>query len=107
MYANKCLLIYFAEPPAILFHSKNDKVAKLSENATFYCNASGSPAPQITWYKDANLIDSYVSPALKLQNLTSESHGQYRCRASNIAGFSEAFFSLAVEGKSSLIDLNL
>ena len=34
-----------------------------------------------------------------MENLTSDSQGQYRCMAANLAGQAEALFSLAIEGK--------
>ncbi|XP_065198410.1 hemicentin-1-like [Sycon ciliatum] len=58
--------------------------------AMFFCNISGVPAPNITWYKDGKVISESVkvqivssNSSLVLRNLTYEDHGNYHCVADN------------------------
>ncbi len=90
----------FIDPPKISPCSPKEVLSKLGNSVLFCCNASGYPPPRITWYEDADLIRGAESRELRLTNVTSSFHGQYKCRASNLAGFAEDVFSLAIEGKA-------
>ena len=64
-------------------------------NATFSCNATGDPAPTISWTKGGSLIntsgDSRISfgadnKTLTITNVSRADSGQYRCVANNSVG---------------------
>ncbi|XP_066024471.1 hemicentin-1 isoform X2 [Pocillopora verrucosa] len=58
-----------------------------SDNLELFCNATGHPAPQITWYKLADpLVPLSNDTALKVKNINRTDSGVYRCRASNGIG---------------------
>ena len=58
-----------------------------SDNLELFCNATGRPAPQITWYKVADtLVPLSNGRALKVKNINRTGSGVYRCRASNGIG---------------------
>ena len=58
-----------------------------SDNLELFCNATGHPAPQITWYKLADpLMPLSNDTALKVKNINRTDSGVYRCRASNGIG---------------------
>ena len=58
-----------------------------SDNLELFCNATGRPAPQITWYKVADtLVPLSNGRALKAKNINRTGSGVYRCRASNGIG---------------------
>eukprot|EP00794_Sanderia_malayensis_P015275 gene15275-16851_t len=85
-------------PPRIFTSPLKEQTVNLGHDVTFHCNASGHPVPTITWYKNKDLIShSSHDGQLRLSNVTSTSHGQYKCRAGNLAGFAEEIFSLAIE----------
>ena len=81
--------------------SEDDIIAKLGEDITLFCNATGFPEPKISWFRDQDSLSIGNGLELSLHNLTSESQGQYRCTASNLAGQTERVFSLGIEGKCS------
>lgn len=84
--------------PKIVSSSKDDNIAKLGQNVLLYCNVSGFPEPSLSWYKDPAELLNENGWELSLRNLTTESQGQYRCIASNLAGQAACEFSLAIEG---------
>ena len=86
--------------PQIVSSSNDDNTAKLGQDFLLYCNGSGYPEPSISWYKDQSLLSYARGWKLSLHNLTTDSQGQYRCLASNLAGQVERVFSLAIEGMS-------
>ena len=62
---------------------------------SFSCNATGDPAPAISWTKDGSLIsssgDSRISfgednKKLTITNVSRDDSGQYRCVANNSVG---------------------
>ncbi|XP_047376654.1 hemicentin-1 isoform X1 [Sciurus carolinensis] len=75
----------------------------LNQLTSLLCEVEGTPSPVITWYKD----DSQVTESstiqivnngkmLKLFKVTAEDAGQYSCKAINIAGTSQKYFSIDV-----------
>uniref|UniRef100_A0A8C0GAC8 Ig-like domain-containing protein n=1 Tax=Chelonoidis abingdonii TaxID=106734 RepID=A0A8C0GAC8_CHEAB len=73
------------------------------------CEARGSPAPNITWFKDKQPIVSSARAAyaeggrsLQLSRAQLSDAGLYICRASNIAGVAEKAVRLEVYGEASL-----
>ena len=84
-----CFLISVA--PQI---TENPQDATVTEggNALFSCNASGNPAPTISWTKQGSLLsasgDFRISfgadnKTLTIVNVSRADSGQYRCVASN------------------------
>uniref|UniRef100_A0A8D2B9D0 Hemicentin-1 n=1 Tax=Sciurus vulgaris TaxID=55149 RepID=A0A8D2B9D0_SCIVU len=75
----------------------------LNQLTSLLCEVEGTPSPVITWYKD----DSQVTESstiqivnngkmLKLFKVTAEDAGRYSCKAINIAGTSQKYFSIDV-----------
>uniref|UniRef100_A0A3P8WJU1 protein-tyrosine-phosphatase n=1 Tax=Cynoglossus semilaevis TaxID=244447 RepID=A0A3P8WJU1_CYNSE len=71
------------------------KVVERTRTATMLCAASGSPDPEITWYKDFLPIDPSASNgrikqlrsgALQIENSEETDQGKYECVASNVEG---------------------
>ena len=62
-------------------------------NFTLFCNSSGTPQPNVTWYKDNSLISGdnpshlrLVEYSLTVFNAQVVDEGVYRCTVSNPAG---------------------
>ena len=57
-----------------------------SNNATFYCNATGNPLPSIVWVREnSGEVVSHDS-TLVLWTINRNESGRYQCIASNTIG---------------------
>lgn len=63
-----------------------DQQAKLSQEVTFYCSASGNPQPRIQWYKDGSLLEGKTENVLLFKEVAVSDRGFYHCTASNTEG---------------------
>ncbi|XP_070503265.1 papilin isoform X3 [Chironomus tepperi] len=91
-------------PVSVSLSLPRGKVISVGSEITLYCNASGYPAPEISWYKDnravevsdhIRIIDSQRLVVVDAQPFDS---GNYRCVARN--EYSQAFAAevITVEG---------
>ncbi|XP_060245885.1 hemicentin-2 [Meriones unguiculatus] len=77
---------------------------KAGEEVTLDCEAQGSPAPLVTWTKDAhpllpvtNRYDLLPSGSLHLAQTQEGDSGHYECTASNPAGAASRHYVLGVQ----------
>ena len=95
---------YFEEP-------QQDIVYDVSEGDTvsFTLNVHGQPKPEVEWFKDDDKVSSGGNyritqdggkHELRLQNMTIEDSGIYKCVATNDEGVDERIFKLDVDGKA-------
>ncbi|XP_051870669.1 neural cell adhesion molecule 2-like isoform X1 [Pristis pectinata] len=76
--------------------------ADRQESVTLMCTATGSPEPDITWYRNGRLVennDKYLmkkSTELTIRDIGREDTGPYSCRAVNKAGSVEEQLFLKV-----------
>lgn len=54
--------------------------------ANFSCITSGSPQPDIQWYKDGRPLSGQTSPVLMIREVTLSDRGFYHCSATNTEG---------------------
>ncbi|XP_067398294.1 hemicentin-2 [Emydura macquarii macquarii] len=101
-------------PPTILGSSERAEVVALANRPVgLQCQARGSPAPSITWFKDkrplvssARAVYTEGGRSLQLPEAQVSDAGLYTCRAANVAGVAEKAVRLevyvppAVEGES-------
>lgn len=59
---------------------------KFETNVTLKCIVSGYPQPDITWYKDDQIIEGIKTQTYFIEELTLDSRGVYKCAASNELG---------------------
>lgn len=74
---------------------------KIGRPAELTCIASGSPSPQLTWWKlNGSLpVNSTVRDGeLRLVNVTQEDAGIYFCEASNVEGTAVGNGTLEIKG---------
>jgi hemicentin len=71
------------------------------------CDASGSPTPEIHWYRRGVRLSAQAvagvtvdANTLTLANVQSGEHGAYMCRAINAAGQDELVIKLTVVGRA-------
>ncbi|XP_056411227.1 leucine-rich repeat, immunoglobulin-like domain and transmembrane domain-containing protein 3 [Hyla sarda] len=81
----------------------------LGSNVLLRCDATGSPTPQLIWSRTNNSAANYTviqeSPAdgvrwsiLSMNGISYKDAGEYRCKAKNLAGISEASITVLVVG---------
>ncbi|XP_062991935.1 leucine-rich repeat, immunoglobulin-like domain and transmembrane domain-containing protein 3 [Elgaria multicarinata webbii] len=81
----------------------------LGSNVLLRCDATGYPTPQLTWVRSDNIPVNYTviqeSPGegvrwsiISLTGISYKDAGDYRCKAKNLAGMSEASVTVTVVG---------
>ena len=94
---------YFDEPQQDIIYDVNE-----GDTVAFNLNVHGQPEPEVEWFKDDeklsdgghhHITKSGGKHELRLQNMTIEDSGIYKCIASNEEGMDERTFKLDVEGK--------
>ncbi|XP_006264139.1 leucine-rich repeat, immunoglobulin-like domain and transmembrane domain-containing protein 3 [Alligator mississippiensis] len=81
----------------------------LGSNVLLRCDATGYPTPQLTWTRSDNLPVNYTviqeTPGegvrwsiISLTGISYKDAGEYRCKAKNLAGMSEAAVTVTVVG---------
>ncbi|NXI42791.1 LRIT3 protein, partial [Galbula dea] len=81
----------------------------LGSNVLLRCDATGYPTPQLTWTRSDNIPVNYTvlqeSPGegvrwsiMSLTGISYKDAGEYRCKAKNLAGMSEAAVTVTVVG---------
>ncbi|CAK6433530.1 unnamed protein product [Pipistrellus nathusii] len=91
-------------PPSIREDGRRANVSGMAgQSLTLECDASGFPAPEVTWFKDGQPIpdgDSHrllsEARALHLPRVQAGDSGLYSCRAENQAGTAQRDFELLV-----------
>ena len=79
---------HFTDQPEITAQPQNKTLTE-RENATLSCNATGNPAPLISWTKNGSAVNSpRISLALDNKQLTitnasRDDSGDYQCVANN------------------------
>uniref|UniRef100_A0A8C9NI22 Leucine rich repeat, Ig-like and transmembrane domains 3 n=1 Tax=Serinus canaria TaxID=9135 RepID=A0A8C9NI22_SERCA len=81
----------------------------LGSNVLLRCDATGYPTPQLTWNRSDNIPVNYTviqeTPGegvrwsiMSLTGISYKDAGEYRCKAKNLAGMSEAAVTVTVVG---------
>ena len=76
--------------------------------ASFHCEVTGNPEPEVTWLKQNSSIfaDKRIvmsREALKIPEVTSQDGGMYTCKAMNILGVVTSSATLTVQGKERVV----
>ncbi|XP_074156716.1 neural cell adhesion molecule 2 isoform X2 [Sminthopsis crassicaudata] len=94
--------------PLIFFNATADR----QEEMVLSCRATGSPEPNISWYRNGKLIEDTEKYTLKknnseltVKNIINSDGGPYVCRATNIAGKDEKQSFLQVFVQPHIIQL--
>ena len=75
----------------------SNKTIVEGSNVTLHCNATGSPASNITWTKDGSPTVLHEGEEYAISNISRQQHGNYKCTAWNGVGEqSKTSFSINV-----------
>ena len=91
MYLLLFSVFSFTDQPAFTERPQN-KTKTEGENVTLSCNATGNPAPSISWTKDRSAVNflkislSSDNKQLTITNVNRDDSGDYRCVANNSIG---------------------
>ncbi|XP_077198561.1 neural cell adhesion molecule 2 isoform X8 [Paroedura picta] len=88
------IIVIVNVPPAITLLQKSfNATADRGEAVTLFCRASGSPEPEISWYRKGKLTEEnekYIlrgsSTELTIRDIKNTDAGPYNCEAKNKAG---------------------
>ncbi|XP_076369536.1 cell adhesion molecule DSCAM-like isoform X2 [Tachypleus tridentatus] len=98
-------------PPIFTLKLENRKVVE-ENDVTFYCEFSGSPSPEITWYKggievfDSSRVTIYTdnkSSSLTLRNVKMADSGKLECQALSVSGLATTRAQLSVDAPPKVI----
>lgn len=83
---NHYFSVVLATLPPKIIEPPQDIRGKLYERAILNCKATGSPRPQILWYKNENLVgnDNIDQTQLVFEKLELSDRGFYHCEARNV-----------------------
>lgn len=102
-------MYFLTDPPSAPKFTTTPSNASATEGTmvVFYCQASGSPSPTISWKRINGTIpsDRRSQPrpgALGISNLQPLDDGRYACVAKNSQGESVAYVHLSIKGISLL-----
>ena len=70
----------------VISQKPSSKVVVEGENVTLRCNATGNPAPNITWTKDGSPTVLYQGETYNIVNIQRQAAGDYTCTAWNGVG---------------------
>ena len=84
-YGLYILYSLYSDPSVIEYSSVNQIIVE-GDNVTLHCNATGNPAPNITWTKDGSPTVLYQEETYNIVNIQRQAAGDYTCTAWNGVG---------------------
>ena len=78
--------LYLVLDNSVISQRPSSKVVVEGENVTLHCNATGNPAPNITWTKDGSSTVLYQGETYSIVNIQRQATGDYTCAAWNGVG---------------------
>ncbi|XP_010226739.1 PREDICTED: hemicentin-2-like, partial [Tinamus guttatus] len=99
--ANRSFVLHIQVPPVLEVtpESSEEQVVMAGAEVTFTCDATGSPAPVLSWLKDGEPLvpgGNGTSSRLRLEAVGLADAGVYSCLAMNEAGEASQRFRLVV-----------
>ena len=73
------------EAPTVTQHPSS-VVLDLASSINLTCMATGTPAPNYSWFKDGELIEGEATSSLYIPEAQPENRGVYTCKVRNTAG---------------------
>ena len=85
MYISYQAYVFLADLPTATIQQCSSPVTE-GDNATLYCNATGNPAPNITWIRESTGSALSQNEMLVIGAIKRSESGNYVCSASNAFG---------------------
>ena len=82
---NYSFYVFFLDAPTATIQQCSTPVTE-GNNATLYCNATGNPAPNITWIRKSTRQVVSANKVLVIEAIKSNGSGSYECLAWNGIG---------------------
>ena len=86
-----CVFILFLTVGVVIDTQPMDALAEISEDASFYCEASGSEPISYAWFREnrtqvesGGRISGSDSSTLTITSVVSSDYGEYFCNVSNV-----------------------
>ncbi|XP_075051857.1 vascular endothelial growth factor receptor 2 [Mixophyes fleayi] len=103
-----------AQKPPVIHQGLKNQTTNVSETLEVRCQVTGTPEPQILWFKDYDALvgDSGIilkdqNRTLTIQRVRKEDMGFYSCRACNDLGCAEAEMYFTVNSSEEKTNLEL
>nr|DBA21577.1 TPA: hypothetical protein GDO54_018188 [Pyxicephalus adspersus] len=94
------------EPP----NGIKETVLRVGGTLTLLCESEALPQPDVTWYKNGQLLPHGGSVSilnsgqrLEIQNVQESDNGVYTCKMSNVAGEAELTYTVVIQVPASII----
>ena len=81
-----CYILFSPSDSTKITVSSANPVVVEGESVSLDCNATGNPAPNVTWTKDGNNSVLYQGERYTIDNITRQQAGRYICTAENGIG---------------------
>lgn len=99
-----CYLCISSAPPVLGEVSPSFLIQKVGETVDIFCEATGTPLPELSWLKDENEIHSndrvnLSGNRLQIRRLARSDAGVYACTFKNIVGQVSHVIKLVIEGE--------
>ena len=90
-------MIFVSTVPPDIDHAPSAFQVVEGSGLILFCNASGTPKPNITWTKQRNSSELSTSETLTLPKLTREDDGSvFECTAANYVGLAQVTAQVTV-----------
>ncbi|XP_063776987.1 vascular endothelial growth factor receptor 2 [Pseudophryne corroboree] len=103
-----------AQKPPVIHQELKNQTTNVSETLEVRCQVTGTPDPQILWFKNAEALvgDSGIilkdrNRTLTIQRVRKQDEGVYSCRACNDLGCAEAEMHFTVNSSEEKTNLEL
>ncbi len=100
------------DQPKITDHPESQTITEGDGDVTLSCDASGSPAPELSWTRNGSPVEtsnnsrislSNNNKSLTITNVNRADSGKYQCVASNKLGNATSNATLDIQCKNTVV----
>ena len=97
--SNLTVTFFDPVPPEVHVYPQQHATARENGTLSLYCNATGSPAPTLSWTREGCATKLSHNNSLSIARVRKEASGTYVCTASNEGGRASATVAVDVQCK--------